>query len=511
MTRRRVVQAAAVAGVAAAVVTPATAASAADPAELTGADLVSADPLLHLLRRATYGPSPASIAEITSLGASAWLERQLSPGTLADTECDAVVARFPLINLSIAGVHAKVRNGSLKKHTWDVMRQTGYATLTRAVWSNRQLYEVMCEFWSNHLNVTCPSSDCWDSRQDYDRLVIRRHAMGRFADMLKASARHPAMLSYLDNRYSTRLAPNENYGRELLELHTVGLGYSEADVKYAARLLTGLTVNPATGYSMFDRRKHAVGAVRVLGFQHANRTDYGGGAAIMAMLDYLAMHPATARRIATKLCVRFVSDDPPASLVNRLAQVYLANRTAIVPVLRALFTSAEFAASVGQKVRTPYEDVCATVRALGHRPEPSGTASVQALYWSLEKAGQLPLAWAPPNGYPDTAAAWASPSGYLTRWNVHLNIVQGWYPKELVRPDLFATLVGARPATYGGLVDAVAQRLFGRTLRAEHTEALTQFFGKTPASTLRSNHPAVGWLFPYLVGVMLDSPYFQVR
>jgi uncharacterized protein (DUF1800 family) len=511
MTRRRVVQAAAVAGAAAAVVTPGTAAQAAN-AELAPGDLVAADPLLHLLRRATFGPSPASIAEIRELGATAWLERQLNPATIADAECTALVGRFPLINLSIAGVHAKVDNGTLKQYTWDPMMQTGYAALTRAVWSERQLFEVMVDFWGNHLNVTCPSSDVWDSRQDYDRQVIRRYALGRFADMLKASARHPAMLTYLDNRYSTRLAPNENYGRELLELHTVGLGYSESDVKNAARLLTGLTVDRNTGNYRYDRTKHAVGAVRVLGFSHANRADSGGEAASLALLDHLAMHPSTARRIATKLCIRFVCDDPPAALVSRLARVYLANRTAIVPVLRALFTSAEFAASAGQKVRTPFEDLAATVRILGYGPETEGTKGVQALYWSLQRAGHLPLAWAPPNGYPDVAAAWASPSGYLNRWNVHLNIIHGWYPKELVRPVvLFADLVGTPAATYGGLIDAVAQRLFGRILRGEHTAALTAFFGKTPADKLRGYDAAVGWLFPYLVGVMLDSPYFQVR
>jgi uncharacterized protein (DUF1800 family) len=486
--------------------------------ELDPSALVAPDAQLHLLRRATYGPTPASIAEIRALGTTAWLDRQLNPAAIADPECDALIRRLPHTGLSIGGVHATVRAGKLKQYTWDVMYQVGQAAIARAAWSNRQLFEVMAEFWGNHLNVTCPSGDVWDSRGDYERTVIRRHTFGRFADMLKASARHPAMLTYLDNRHSTRTAPNENYGRELLELHTVGLGYLEHHVKDAARLLTGMTVNPATGYYLYDKRRHAVGAVKVLGFTHANRTDYGGEAAALALLDYLAVHPWTARRIATKLCVRFVSDNPPASLVSRLASVYLANRTAIVPVLKALFTSAEFAASAGQKVRTPYEDTIATVRILGHGPEsvtsgnPTGTDGLEALYWTLQSAGQAPLAWAPPNGYPDVATAWASPSGYLRRWNTHLNLVHGWYPTQLARPEsLKDAFLPTRPATYGGLIDAVANRLFQRPLRSEHTAALTGFFGKAPSDALRSRDPAVGWLFPYLVGVMLDSPYFQVR
>jgi uncharacterized protein (DUF1800 family) len=336
--------------------------------------------------------------------------------------------------------------------------------------------------------------------------------------MLKASAVHPAMLAYLDNRSSSKKKPNENYGRELLELHTVGLIYTEADVQNAARLLTGLTIDWNTGLYRYDRYKHATGAVRVLTFSHANRTDYGGQAAALALLDYLAHHPATAQRIAYKLCVRFVSDEPPAALVKRLAQVYLVNRTAIAPVLRALFTSAEFAAAQGAKVRTPLEDIVATVRILGYRPEvidsanPSGLAGLTALLWSVYDAGQGPMAWAPPNGYPDVAAAWASPSGHLQRWNNHVNIVAGWYPKQLVRPvSAVDDLVGPLPGTYQELIDKLAVRLFGCPMRPEHTAAVAAMFGKQPASTLRSRNSAVRGYFPYLVSVLLDSPYFTVR
>jgi hypothetical protein len=129
-----------------------------------------------------------------------------------------------------------------------------------------------------------------------------------------------------------------------------------------------------------------------------------------------------------------------------------------------------------------------------------------------EEAGQAPMAWAPPNGYPDVAAAWASPSGHLIRWNAHLNIAAGWWPKQLVRPANLATdLIGALPATYQGLIDALAVRLVGRTLTAQHTAALATFCGKTPASALKAGDAAVGWVLPYLVALMLNSPYFAVR
>jgi uncharacterized protein (DUF1800 family) len=318
------------------------------------------------------------------------------------------------------------------------------------------------------------------------------------------------MLTYLDNRSSTKAHPNENYARELMELHTVGMIYSEADVKAAAKLLTGLTVNSAGTYT-YSAARHATGAVSVLGFTHANATAEGGEAVALAFLDHLAHHPATATRIATKLCVRFVADEAPATLVEKLAKVYLDNGTAITPVLRALFTSPEFAAAAGQKVRTPFEDLAAAVRALGLAPETSGVKALDALYNTLVKAGNAPLRWAPPNGYPDVAAAWASPSAFLMRCNIHLNLATGWYPSQLVRPaDMLKALVPVLPATYGALVDALARRLLGTTLPAAHTAAVLSVAGKLPTSPLTAGTTLTGNL-PYLIALVLDSPSFQLR
>ncbi|WP_238547289.1 DUF1800 domain-containing protein [Actinoplanes friuliensis] len=507
VSRRRVLGGAA--GVTAAVAVPAAAADAATVRP--GSYYVSTDQQLHLLRRATYGPTPASLAEIRELGTAAWLDRQLDPSGIADADCDALLTRFPLTALSISELRSRVAAGT-QRYGWDTMLQLGFATTSRAIWSERQLFEVMVDFWSNHLNVTNPSADVWDNRHDYDRAVIRPYALGRFADMLKASARHPAMLTYLDNRFSTRAAPNENYGRELLELHTVGLGYSESDVRNAARMLTGLTVDWDTGLYKFSPNSHATGPVTVLKFRHANVTAAGGEAAALELLDYLALHPATARHLATKLVVRFVADTPPASLVTRLAKVYLDHGSAIAPVLRALFTSAEFRESVGKKIRTPYEDIVATVRTVGYGPDASGTAGIESLYWLIGSLGHAPMSWAPPNGFPDVASAWTSPGGLLAKWNAHLNIVAGYRPKEFQRPaNLAQELIGELPATYGALIDALARRLLGRTLPAAHTTALAAFFGKTSATVLKPADAAVGWRLPQLVALILNSPFFAVR
>jgi uncharacterized protein (DUF1800 family) len=367
---------------------------------------------------------------------------------------------------------------------------------------------MVAAFWANHLHVAAPSSQGWDSRADYETQVIRKFTFGKYADMLKASMKHPAMLSYLDNKSSTKTHPNENYARELMELHTVGLIYSEDDVQAAARLLTGMTVAKNGTYT-YDASKHLGGAVKVLGFSNGNAANDSGP---LALADHLARHPATAQRIATKLCMRFVADDAPASLVTKLAKIYLDNDTAIKPVLRALFTSPEFAASAGRKTRTPFEDVIATIRTLGLGPEKSGIKALDAIFNALVDIGNAPYRWGPPNGYPDVAVAWTSPSIFLLRCNLHLNLATGWYPSQLTRPaDLRKALVPALPATYGALIDALAVRLTGTKLPAAHTAAVLSVAGKLPTSPLTSSDKQLAGSFPYLVALVLDSPTFQLR
>jgi uncharacterized protein (DUF1800 family) len=468
--------------------------------------LVLADPIAHLLRRATFGPTPETLAEAGKLGVAAWLDRQLKPATIDDSALDAYLTRLPLAGCDITEVRDRIA-----AHSYEAFAQLGRAALARTIWSNRQLFEMTAMFWANHLHIAAPCNTVWDSRADYDQTVTRQYTFGKFSDMLRASARHPAMLTYLNNKDSTRANPNENYARELMELHTVGMIYTEADVRAAALLLTGLTVGSAGAYT-YSAAKHATGPVQVLGFSHANATADGGEAAVLALLDYLAMHPATAQRIATKLCLRFVADEAPATLVAELAQVYLDNGTAIVPVLRALFTSDEFAASIAQKTRTPMEDLAATVRTLGLGIESAGVKGIDALYNALVNAGNAPFRWDPPNGFPDVAVAWASPSAFLLRCNLHLNLSTGWYPSQLTRPaNMLKALVPVLPSTYGGLVDAVAERLVGTTLPAAHVAAVLSVARKSPTSSLTSSDKQIAGNLPYLIAMILDSPTFQLR
>jgi uncharacterized protein (DUF1800 family) len=370
----------------------------------------------------------------------------------------------------------------------------------------------MVDFWSNHLAVTCPHEAVWDSRHHYDAQVVRRHALGRYADMLRAAIFHPAMLTYLNNASSTKSNPNENLGRELLELHTVGVGggYSEADVLTCARILTGLSIDWSTGEYRYRPGQHWVGPVRVLGFSAANASS-DGTAVVVALLDHLARLPATARRIARRLAVRFVSDAPPAALVERLAATYLRHDTAIRPVLWQLFTSAEFAAARDRKVRRPFEALAASVRTLDLRPPASGVQTMRELSWILGDLGHAPLGWPQPDGYPDTAAAWQSAAGTLLRWNTNINLAGGWWPNTFVRGPLTALLPRTLPATHGQLVSALGARLLHRTLPTAHRDAICAFLEVQPGTPLRKDSAAVTWRLPYVVALLLDAPAHMLR
>ncbi|HEY5032602.1 MAG TPA: DUF1800 domain-containing protein, partial [Actinomycetes bacterium] len=494
--------------------------TAASPPAAASGPVLTSDRNLHMLRRLTFGPSPASVAEINSLGSLRWLEDQLNPAVIDDHVCAGYLARYPRLAWTIQSTRAHLSNGA-----WDLMEDLGEATLLRATWSRRQLFEVMVEFWSNHLNVTNPSSDVWDNRHDYDANVIRKYTFGKFSDMLWASANHPAMMRYLNNADSTPPDFNENYGRELLELHTVGVdgGYTEVDMRNSALIMSGYGVHDPwpsdanTGIFEYIPDNHYVGPVTVMGFSSPNATAAGGYAVGKAYLSYLATHPSTAKRIADKLITRFISDDPRPALSARLAATYLAHGTAIVPVLRQLFTSREFQYAVGHKVRRPLEDLIASLRTLGITPDPgTGTDGIQALWWESDNLGQQPMAWALPNGYPDTAPDWQSTNGTLERWNIHMALAGQWWPVQasppmLQAPPLASFLPSPLPANYGTFVDLMAERLVYQKLGPDARAAVLAFMGQAATDPVASNDAYVSWRFPYLIALILDSVYHTMR
>lgn len=511
-TRRQLLQLAGAAGLGSglAVATGNTSAQA-GPQSRPGREFVPADQRLHLLRRATYGPTPGTYSTIKSRGIELWLDQQLAPQSIDDAGLQrALRAKFPWLSWSIADVLRNVPEGG----KWPFMTELSMATIARATWSKRQLFEVMCEFWSNHLHITCPSDKVWFARHDYDASVIREHALGRFEDMLVASAKHPAMLVYLNNAESTRSDPNENYGRELLELHTVGIdgGYNEKEMYDSALIMTGFTLHPETRHYRYDAYAHYTGPVKVLGFDDANPTQNGGEDLGLRYLRYLANHPATARHLARKLWTRFISDTPDEAFVDQLAQVYLDNNTAIKPVLRHLFLSPEFRNSVGQKMRRPYEDVIATLRLLGYRREPkTQKTGLRTLHWMVTEIGQAPFAWGLPDGYPDDGVSWLSAGSTLNRWNRHLSLAAHWGADELPMPPLRALLPAKLPTTYGSMLDALSKRLVFRTLEDHHKKTILTFLDRRASDPFGRKDADATYRMAPAVALILDSPYHGVR
>jgi uncharacterized protein (DUF1800 family) len=457
-----------------------------------------------LLRRVTYGAIPGQLDAVDRIGPQDWLTRQLDPTTLKDPGGDAVGRLFPDLERSTADLRAR-----LQPFDGKVMTDLGAAHVGRAIWSSRQLQEVLVDFWSNLLHVPNPHFALWDTRHRYDADVVRANALGTYEDMLVASAIHPAMLLFLNVSEGGGSNPNESYARELLEQHTVGEdAFSERDVRRTALLFTGWRVE--SGAAVYDLTRHFVGELKIMKFSHPNDTAATGRTAQRAFLHYLAHHPRTARNVARRLAVRFVSDSPPDSLVERLAQVYTNNRTAILPVLRALFSSPELADSAGEKVRRPFERLAATVRALD-AGVPGDSQALFDLYFSLEPAGHQPLASPRVTGYPDVADAWQSPVAALEQLNATTGLVHGGWPEKLALPGP-GRLLAKAPADRGATVDAVARRLFGRTATpAERAAARTLLEGSRLPATFRAGSEEQRETVALVATLLLTSPTHLTR
>ena len=356
----------------------------------------------HLVTRFSYGITPALADDVRKAGgAQAWFERQITQsGKIADGPAEQLRGWWP--DLDRGPLDLWKRNVSEVRGGWEVMADYGRWLLNRRIRTRRPVLEKMTEFWEAMLHVPVSGDSQFTWRVDYGD-TIRSHALGRFDQLLPAAVTHPAMLIFLTAATSTKQAPNENLGRELLELHTVGVGnYTEDDVKASARILTGWHVDLwKTWKSSYVAEDHWTGRVKVAGFSHANK-DSDGRAVTREYLRHLAHHPKTAHHVCERLATKFVRQDPPAALVRRLAKVYLANNTEIVPVLRALVASKEFRAAAGKKLRDPSEDLVATYRALGvdvRRPRSTSSAA-NAMLWQAESLGLSPHAWPRPDGSP---------------------------------------------------------------------------------------------------------------
>ena len=282
------------------------------------------------------------------------------------------------------------------------MRDLVGATQYRACFSPRQLYEVMVEFWSNHFSIQLINGFEPVLKPEDDARVIRPHALGNFRDLLFASAKSGAMIYYLDNFLNTAEAPNENYARELLELHTMGVdgGYSEQDIKEVARCFTGWTLDFNTAEFSFVPFFHDDDPKVVLG----QSIPAGGGISDgETVLDLIAAHPSTARFVATKLCRRFISDQPAPGVIDRVADAFRLSNGDIRVTLEALFVSDEFLLTADSKLSRPLEFLGQAVRSLDPDLGLPGDGG-EWLFGVASVLGQLPFYWPTPDGYPDTAS-----------------------------------------------------------------------------------------------------------
>ncbi len=482
--------------------------SAAPPAMLSklGAALPAPDAVYLLQSRTSFGVRQDQLARGRSVGPAAWIEEQLAPEALNDGGLEvALAAALPSLTMSLPELLAYTNPPAPR---YRAAAETITATYVRQLLGPRQLFEVMVEFWTNHFNIDLGSAQLAYFKPWDDREVVRKHALGNFRDLLQASARSPAMLYYLDNFANVASGPNENYARELMELHTLGIngGYTETDVKEVARCFTGWGLARTIDYSLtgfaFRSQFHDNGAKRVLGVDIAAG---GGEQDGVRVLDILAAHPSTARLIATKLARRFVSDAPPASLVDALAAEFMRTSGDIKSVLRVLFGSAQFASSGDQKFKRPAEFVISALRAVRST---GSSAVLRGISAQLEALSHQTFGWPAPNGYPDVRAYWLNTGSTLARWNAAALIAeQGFAPGSGI--SVSSLIAPAR--TIRAALAQLESNVLMRPL-AESDRELLLAFGADGGSPDKPLNPVVlVQRSRDLLGLLLSSAYFMTR
>jgi uncharacterized protein (DUF1800 family) len=366
------------------------------------------------LNRLTFGARVEERARFAELGLQAYIEEQLAFDTIDDLACNLQLSTFNTLGMAANELEA-VSNELFDSYDREkVPNELRQATLVRQLYSKRQLYEVMVEFWSDHFNIFIEKGNCFYLKTVDDRDVIRKHALGSFRDLLWASTHSPAMMIYLDNQANEKSHPNENYARELMELHTLGVesGYTQQDVMELARCLTGWNVKEHfwLGDFVFREDLHDTGVKNILGLT----IQPAGIEEAEQVIEYLATHPSTARFIATKMARRFLADDPAQAIVERAAQTFLDTAGDIKSVLRViLLDGLPFAQP---KYKRPVNFVLSALRMLN--VETDGVA----IHDYLLRMGQSYFNWPTPDGYPERSGAWQG--NLMPRWQFAFELIR---------------------------------------------------------------------------------------
>ncbi len=527
--------------------------------------------IIHILNRLGFGARPGDVERVKAMGLENYINQQLNPEKIADTVAENKLRELSTLNMTTAELYEKypqpgqllrqlqargmapeempadatknpLDNEKKRKIIEEYYRENGLqrpqriiaelqaSRILRAVYSERQLQEVMVDFWTNHFNIFAnKGADRW-LLPAYDRDTIRPNALGKFSTLLQATAQSPAMLFYLDNFQSVspnanqgrrggllqqlrqqqqqppqrqRRGINENYARELMELHTLGVdgGYTQKDVQEVARCFTGWTIfqprgggaavnammgeagrrNPGTFF--FNARVHDDGEKTVLG----HKIPAGGGIKDgLTVLDILAHHPSTAKFIATKLVRHFVADTPPQSLVDRVAATFTKSDGDIRETLKAIFFSKEFNSTEAYrvKIKRPFELVISAIRTLG-----AGTNGGPGTHRWIERMGEPLYGFQTPNGYSDAAESWVNTGGLLERMNFGLALANNRVQGTTVS---LANTNGAQAK----VMDEYLKTILGGEISSATRETLLK--------QLEPSDPATK-----VVGLILGTPEFQ--
>jgi uncharacterized protein (DUF1800 family) len=432
------------------------------------APAANGDALLRLVRRITNGITEEELDLARSLGFRRYLEYHINYASIADTATDAyVAARCPALALSGTGLYQQDQNA--------LLLQLAEATMYRAAFSKRQLYERMVHFWSDHFTIYYPKVNYLKLLDD--RLVIRPNALGRFPNLLRASAHSPAMLEYLDNTRSRAGNVNQNYARELMELHSLGVdgGYTQTDVEEVTRCFTGWTI-AGRGDFRFDPSGHDFGAKTVLGRSIPAMPSSAGAAGVQdgeTVLDMLLVHPSTASFIATKLIRWLLQYDPPTALVTKVAATFTRTGGDVPAMLRDILTPANLLAAPA-KYKQPYQLVVSALRATA--PRVTNLSAISG--GQMRIIGQPLFQWEDPDGYPDAIDWWAGL--ILQRWNFASYL--STQNNASVTVDVAWLTQAGTPAAIASAID---RRLFGGAMPAELRQQIQAHAAAAPITATR--------------------------
>lgn len=484
--------------------------------EFTGPDPAQFDPLpsdskavaavARVLNRVSFGPRPGDIARVINLGGTGhqngiknYLEEQL-----ADQMEESSVIRWRVESLEVQQWETDAPDMLYSYPDGQLLTETQQAALLRAVYSRHQLRETLCDFWTNHFNIYAIKKEGRVLVPTDTEQTIRPNALGKFRDMLVKSAHSPAMLAYLDNEENKKGVANENYARELLELHTVGVnsGYTLEDIQQVARSFTGWTIKGGyqRGQFVFSREQHDNGE-KFIPFLNLTLVRNGGKKDADTILERLALHPATARFLSRKLCLRYLGCEPQP-LIEKAANAYLKNDTDIRAMLRPILLEGLTSPDCVQPIlKRPLDYTVSALRTLA--ADTDGGSGVQRY---LQAMGQPLYQWPMPDGYPDKTAAWTGT--LLPRWNFALALAANTI--EGTRIDLSSVLQSYGAKTDEAILDALTEITLSRPANDPGVQAARKQVAEHMKRARKANLPSTR-VIAEATGLLLSSPAFQWR